>query len=152
MVLGQSSVPYIDLPGLDNANPNGTTGILITTPHFGVSDISGGANLGRTLTHEMGHFLGLEHLWGKRENANCTTFDDYCSDTPSVSRRTGNCKNTPITSCSGETILTQNYMDYTKDTCMNMFTIDQGIRMRYVLKNSIVRKTLITSTAISRNQ
>ena len=151
IVLGQSSVPFTDLPGLNNANPDGTTGILIATPHFGTSDVVGGSNLGRTLTHEMGHFLGLEHLWGKTENANCTDFDDYCTDTPLVSKRTGNCEGTTTISCSGETVLTNNYMDYTKDTCMNMFTKDQATRMRYVLKNSTVRKTLITATVINRD-
>ena len=151
IVLGQSSVPFVDLPGLNDADPDGTTGILITTPHFGVSEVASESNLGRTLTHEMGHFLGLEHLWGKTENANCTSYDDYCNDTPSVARRTGGCGGVPIISCIGETVLTQNYMDYTKDSCMNMFTKDQVIRMRYVLKNSIVRKLLILSSAIDRN-
>ena len=145
--LGQSSVPYVNIPGLDDANPDGSTGILISTTHFGTVDES----LGRTLTHEMGHFLGLEHLWGKTENSNCMEFDDYCDDTPHVSRRTGNCDDTANLSCNGEPALTQNYMDYTSDACMNMFTKDQVARMRYVLKNSTVRSTLITSLAIIRN-
>ena len=149
-ILGQSSVPFIDLPGLNDANPNGTTGILITTPHFGSSDISGGSNLGRTLTHEMGHFLGLEHLWGKVENANCNIYDDYCNDTPAVSKRSSNCENESATNCNGKVVLIKNYMDYTNDVCMNMFTKDQASRMRYVLKNSTTRKTLITSTSIDR--
>jgi len=149
IILGQSSVPKADIPGLENSTTNGTTGIMITTPHFGTSNLEGGANLGKSLTHEMGHFLGLEHLWGKKENANCKEFDDYCDDTPFVSRRTGSCENTP-TSCNGETVLTQNYMDYTNDTCMNMFTKDQVERMRYVLKNSDNRKSLIVSSVIGR--
>jgi hypothetical protein len=152
IVLGQSSVPFVDLPGLNDANPNGTTGILITTPHFGESDVIGGSNLGRTLTHEMGHFLGLEHLWGKIENANCTDFDDYCEDTPAVSRRSGNCDGAPTTSCTGEKILTQNYMDYTNDACMNMFTRDQVLRMRYVLEKSSVRESLISAPVLNRDQ
>lgn len=151
IILGQSSVPQADLPGLENVNTTGTTGIVITTPHFGTSDLAGGSNLGRSLTHEMGHFLGLEHLWGKKENTHCMEFDDYCQDTPFVSRRTGNCNKTSVTSCNGETALTQNYMDYTNDSCMNMFTKDQVTRMRYVLKNSIVRKSLIKSSAVDRN-
>lgn len=149
--LGQSSVPKVDLPGLRDANADGTTGILISTPHFGTSNLSGGSNLGRTLTHEMGHFLGLEHLWGKLENAHCLEFDDYCDDTPPVSRRTGNCSGSAVSFCNNEPVLTQNYMDYTNDTCMNMFTKDQVARMRYVIKNSTVRSTLINSTAITRN-
>ena len=150
IVLGQSSVPFVDLPGLRDANPDGTTGVMITTPHFGTTDLEGGANLGRSLTHEIGHFLGLEHLWGKKENANCTDFDDYCEDTPAVSKRTGDCNKTALT-CNGETALTQNYMDYTSDACMNMFTKNQVERMQFVLKNSDVIKSLITSTAINRN-
>ncbi len=151
IILGQSSVPQADLPGLENKDTSGTTGIMITTPHFGTSDLDGGSNLGRSLTHEMGHFLGLEHLWGKIENADCMEFDDYCDDTPPVSRRTGNCDGTPALSCNGESMLTQNYMDYTDDACMNMFTKDQVIRMRYVLENSTVRKSLTTSLALDRN-
>ncbi|MDO5980272.1 M43 family zinc metalloprotease [Flavivirga spongiicola] len=149
--LGQSSVPKANLPGLIDANPDGTTGIMIATPHFGTSDLVGGSNLGRTFTHEMGHFLGLKHLWGKIENANCLDFDDYCEDTPPVSRRTENCDGLANLSCNGESVLTQNYMDYTDDACMNMFTKNQVTRMRYVLKNSNVRKSLITSSAINRN-
>ena len=152
IVLGQSSVPQADLPGLKDANPNGTTGIMITTPHFGTSNLEGGSNLGRSLTHEMGHFLGLEHLWGKTENANCMDFDDYCEDTPAVSRRTGNCDGgAPNLSCNGKSALTQNYMDYTFDACMNMFTKDQVTRMRYVLKNSTARKSLLISSVVNRN-
>jgi len=150
IILGQSSVPFVDLPGLNDADPDGTTGILITTPHFGASDIVGGSNLGRTLTHEMGHFLGLEHLWGRTENAGCLDFDDYCEDTPAVSKRTGNCDGASTTSCAGETVLTQNYMDYTSDACMNMFTRDQVLRMRYVLEKSSVRNSLITAPVINR--
>jgi hypothetical protein len=150
IILGQSSIPQVDLPGLENASTTGTTGIMITTPHFGTSELVGGANLGRSLTHEMGHFLGLEHLWGKIENANCMEFDDYCDDTPPVSRRTRNCNGTPSTSCNGEPVLTQNYMDYTNDACMNMFTKDQVTRMRYVLENSNFRKSLTTSLGINR--
>lgn len=151
IILGQSSIPQANIEGLENINTTGTSGIMITTPHFGTSDIEGGSNLGRSLTHEMGHFLGLEHLWGKIENADCMEYDDYCEDTPPVSRRSGNCGGTPVLSCNGEPVLTQNYMDYTDDACMNMFTKDQVIRMRYVLKNSPVRKSLRASSAISRN-
>lgn len=145
--LGQSSVPYVDIPGLDHANPDGTTGVFISTGHFGTNNES----LGRTLTHEMGHFLGLEHLWGKKENEDCMVYDDYCEDTPLVSRRTGNCANTNLANCYGEEPLTQNYMDYTSDACMNMFTQDQVARMRYVLQNSQVISPLINSCAIQRN-
>ncbi len=151
IILGQSSVPQVNLPGLEHASVEGASGIMITTPHFGKTDLEGGANLGRSLTHEMGHFLGLEHLWGKTENADCMEFDDYCDDTPPVSRRTGNCDSAPPMSCNGEPALIHNYMDYTSDACMNMFTKDQVARMRYVLVHSGVRKSLTTSLTISRD-
>lgn len=149
-VLGQSSVPYVNIPGLDTANPDGTTGVLISTPHFGTSNTPGGANLGRSLTHELGHFLGLEHLWGKVENALCTEYDDYCDDTPFVTRKTSDCDANSIENCNGTPVLTQNYMDYTKDACMNMFTKDQISRMRYVLEQNPIRASLIHSPAIIR--
>lgn len=150
-ILGQSSVPRVDLQGLENSDTTGTSGIMITTPHFGKSELEGGANLGRSLTHEIGHFLGLEHLWGKKENAECMQYDDYCDDTPFVSRRTGGCNKEPIISCIGDTVLTQNYMDYTDDICMNMFTKDQVKRMRYVLENCDSRKSLTISPKIRRD-
>ncbi len=150
LVLGQASPPQADLPGLKDISTTLTTGIMITSPHFGTTDLEGGANLGRTLTHEMGHFLGLEHLWGKKEKADCMEYDDYCDDTPAVSKRTNNCDGTPPLSCNGEPALTQNYMDYTNDACMNMFTKDQVDRMRFVLENSVVRKSLLVSTGINR--
>ena len=121
--------------------------IYSATTHLGTNNTS----LGRTITHEMGHFLGLEHLWGKTENSDCMAFDDYCDDTPHVSRRTGSCDDSSNLTCNGEPALTQNYMDYTSDACMNMFTKDQVARMQYVLKNSTVRSPLITSPAIIRN-
>ncbi|BDD11222.1 hypothetical protein FUAX_36540 [Fulvitalea axinellae] len=148
-ILGQASFPKADIAGLEDISASITTGIVITSPHFGTSDLEGGSNLGRSLTHEMGHFLGLEHLWGKIENADCAEYDDYCEDTPLVSRRTKNCDNGPP-SCGGEPALTQNYMDYTDDSCMNMFTKDQVARMRYVLENSPVQSSLKSSTALQR--
>lgn len=149
-IIGQASLPKVNLPGLEDSDITSTSGIMITTPHFGASDIEGPANLGKSLTHEMGHFLGLHHLWGEKENEDCMEFDDYCDDTPYVSSRTNNCDDI-LTSCNGEELITQNYMDYTDDACMNMFTKDQVKRMRYVLENSDYRKTLITSPAISRD-
>ena len=149
LFLGSSTIPQTDLAGLDEELKTVGDGILINTIHFGYSNIDGGANLGRTLTHEVGHFLGLEHLWGKIENADCLDYDDYLEDTPPVSRRTGNC-NSEALNCNGNVSLTCNYMDYTSDACMNMFTNDQITRMRYVLENAIRRKSLTISKSIDR--
>ncbi|WP_025741178.1 M43 family zinc metalloprotease [Aquimarina pacifica] len=149
LFLGSSTFPTTDLPGLENELQTKGDGILINTPHFGESNISGNANLGRTLTHEMGHFFGLEHLWGKRENTTCGEYDDYCDDTPPVTKRSKDCVEN-IFACNEEIALINNYMDYTADSCMNMFTNDQVTRMRYVLENADRRKSLIISSAISR--
>jgi len=80
-------------------------------------------------------------------------FDDYCNDTPLVSRRTENCDELPPSSCNGEPVLTRNYMEYGlyQYLCMNMFTKDQVTRMQKVPENSNGRKFLITSLAINRN-
>ena len=85
-------------------------------------------NLGRTATHEVGHYLNLRHIWG---DANCG--NDYCNDTPEHSGSNYGCPNYPSTSnCSGNGSygdMFMNYMDYTDDACMNMFSQDQKTRM-----------------------
>lgn len=150
LFLGSSQLPYTDLPGLENKLNTIGTGIFLNTLHFGESDIISELNLGRTLTHEMGHFLGLYHLWGEKESANCTEYDDYVEDTPPVEGKNSNCEEDEL-SCNGELILKSNYMDYVPDACMNMFTNGQVERMRYVLKNSLDRKSLVISDVINRN-
>lgn len=150
LFLGSAQFPYTGIPGLDNEVNTVGTGLFINTLHFGESDIISDINLGRTLTHEMGHFLGLEHLWGKYESADCMEYDDYVNDTPPVGHRNNECNGEEL-SCHGEPILKQNYMDYLPDACMNMFTEGQASRMAYVLENSVDRKSLTSSDVISRH-
>ena len=100
---------------------------------------------GRTMTHEVGHMLGLRHTWG---DGDCTV-DDFCADTPNcdsdyyAGAGTGGC-NAPV-QC-GNTRQIENYMDYSDDGCMNMFTQDQKDRMLAVLMNSPRRDDLLVST------
>lgn len=145
LFLGLGTGPETDLPGkegLAKGEPFQAEGVIINAPHFGNNNASSNNNLGRTLTHEIGHYLGLLHPWGLGD----CEFNDYCDDTPSV--------NKPVTSCSsslgcdGEEIQIQNYMNWTPDNCMSMFTIDQIARMHYVLENSPRRKTLLTSKGL----
>ncbi len=142
LVLGASTGPYTDLPGTEYLaipGPEDADGILINWSHFGESDINCHARFGRTLTHEMGHFLGLLHPWG---NKTCAT-NDFVEDTPAVVREVfGNSK---FFGCTGEEVQIENYMNYTDDEVMNMFTKGQAERMHYVLKNNASRNALISS-------
>lgn len=80
-------------------------------------------NKGRTVTHELGHFYNLSHIWG---DGGCNV-DDGISDTPLASAANGGCPNPgSVSNCvAGESELTMNYMDYTNDACMYMFSQGQ---------------------------
>ncbi len=97
-------------------------------------------NLGRTMTHEIGHWLGLRHIWG---DGNCGV-DDFCNDTPNSDASNFGCP-TGHVSCN-TTDQIENYMDYTNDACMDIFTEDQKTRMRTVMSVSPRRASLINST------
>ncbi len=151
-LLGYAKFPTYALPGLDDTEDNRLVdGVVIDDNVFGSSakgdfpDIDTRYNLGRTATHEVGHFLGLRHIWGDDEGG----FDpcvgtDYCDDTPNVTVSTDNCPTGDRQSC-GSSDMYQNYMDYTYDACMNLFTKDQKDRMRVVLENAPRRLSLTTS-------
>jgi len=96
-------------------------------------------NLGRTLTHEIGHWIGLRHIWG---DANCG--NDYCADTPESSGSNFGCPT--LTTCDGIQDMVENYMDYTDDACMNIFTNDQVGRMVTALENATGLSSLPSST------
>jgi len=93
----------------------------------GCSGFSPGApfNLGRTVTHELGHHYNLEHTWG---GGTCTS-DDGVNDTPSINAPTYGCAEPGSVTMCGNTSLTTNYMDYVDDACMFMFTEGQAARM-----------------------
>jgi hypothetical protein len=100
---------------------------------------------GRTMTHELGHWLGLIHIWG--EGSDCNTNTDYCGDTPVAKDPNYGCPTgtDSCTSKSGNDMI-ENYMDYTNDLCMNIFTQNQKTRMQTVMNNSPRRSSLKTST------
>ncbi len=94
-------------------------------------------NFGRTVAHEVGHYLGLEHTFsgscgGTPGPPGCYSSGDLICDTPQQSGQTFGC---PIgaTSCSGQTNPIRNYMNYTDDLCMEEFTLEQVNRMRCTL-------------------
>lgn len=141
--------------------PTGTTtantdGVVASYDAFGTIAENDGTfilnntyNLGRTMTHEVGHWLGLRHIWG--DTAACpagnTALDkDFCADTPAAAAENYTC-NLTADSCPSNPGLdmVQNYMDYTNDACMDTFTPDQKNRMQTVMANALRRSTLNAS-------
>ncbi|MES2387211.1 MAG: zinc metalloprotease [Bacteroidota bacterium] len=142
--LGFAQYPVTTLPGLTNIGPqlDSTDGVVIGYKFFGASGALGGKyNLGRSATHEIGHFFGLVHAFGDAPCGN-----DYCEDTPPQANESYHC---PIgqSTCNhpGVPDMIENYMNYTDDHCMSIFTFDQWSRMKVVLANSRCRKTLYNS-------
>lgn len=93
----------------------------------------------------MGHYLGLLHPWGRKD----CHLNDYCDDTPAVDREIYG--SDPFTGCAGEIIMIGNYMNWSHDEVMNIFTKDQIARMHYVLENHEGRKALASSPALNSN-
>lgn len=155
--LGYAQFPQSDLlDGLENSSSNRLTdGVVIATTVFGSIDdgdfiLQNSYNKGRTATHEIGHFFGLRHIWGDDDGA-CGGHGDYVDDTPDQADRTLNCPSHPRTTCS-TTSMFQNFLDYTNDECMNLFTVGQAERMAVVIENSPRRKSLLTSHALEDPQ
>lgn len=148
--LGYAQFPESSqVQGLDDAsNSRVTDGVVIDYAVFGSKEKYPPANLiadfslGRTTTHEVGHFFGLRHIWGD-DSGGCTA-SDYVDDTPNQGGSTTNCPAEDKISCNS-TDMVQNYMDYTDDACMNLFTKGQKERVRIILDNSPRRASLKTS-------
>lgn len=142
-LLGYAQFPSNSgLPGLNvNGGPSETDGVVVGFKYFGSADkdnfpeLNTTYNLGRTTTHEVGHWLGLRHIWG---DGDCSE-DDFCEDTPLADAPNYSCE--PNISCGSQDMI-ENYMDYTEDPCMSMFTEDQKERIIQVLLNSPRRNTL----------
>jgi hypothetical protein len=121
--IGGGILGYAQFPGGSSA----TDGVVIDSHYFG---LSGSANypynLGRTATHEVGHWLNLRHIWG-----DATCGNDFVSDTPLHNTANYGAPTYPhYSTCSGSPIeMTMNYMDYTDDRAMYMFSQGQKSRM-----------------------
>lgn len=104
-------------------------------------------NLGRTVVHEVGHYLGLRHIWG---DGDCTQ-DDGVPDTPLSDASSGNC-DAPRNSCLPleEPDMYENYMDYSTDVCQNMFTKGQADLMfsnLLLFRTDLAQKIVLGATA-----
>lgn len=157
---GGGLLGYAQFPsnsGLGGLNTNGgaasTDGVVIDWRCFGSSAIApgqyyGGYDRGRTTTHEVGHCFGLRHIWGDEDGCtvNATdSFQDYCPDTPAARWPNESCVYADTCPADPGADMKENYMDYTNDTCLNIFTVNQKARMWAVLQNSPRRNTLPTS-------
>lgn len=129
--LSTGMLGYAQFPGGTAA----TDGVVILNRAFGSRlKFSGGNYLtnfdrGRTATHEIGHWMNIRHIWGSG-----TCGDDMVGDTPQANASNTGCPTFPhYSTCTGTPIeMTMNFMDYTNDACMNMFTAGQRSRMQAV--------------------
>lgn len=129
---------YAQMPG-GSAN---TDGVVILFSAFGRTGlVHAPYNKGRSCTHEVGHWLNLWHIWGD-DFASCSG-TDYVNDTPNQADENYGCPNFPESSCSNTSDMFMNYMDYTDDECMNLFTNGQKARMLATLNG--VRSSLKSS-------
>ena len=143
--IGYAEFPYAEtIDGLDEEISESIDGAFIDYRVFGKkigTNTQGLYSFGRTSTHEIGHWLGLIHTWGDEY---CGT--DYVEDTPqaSGSNSTAFCKDM-FSSCKGVRTrnLIEDYMDYSPDSCMNIFTEGQKQRIRAALELSQRRKRVV---------
>jgi hypothetical protein len=127
--LGQNLLGYAQFPGGNSA----TDGVVILYSAFGSRAIYHQGtyiqtyDLGRTASHEVGHWMNLYHIWGD-DGGRCTG-SDRVDDTPNQGDLNFGCPTFPHISCSNSGDMSMNYMDYTDDACMYMFTKGQVDRM-----------------------
>ena len=139
--------PSSSLTGLTGGGLGTTTtdGVWCWAKAVGdVGTIQPNYNKGRTATHEIGHWLGLRHIWG---DSNCGT--DYCNDTPTQLKENTGCPSYPNVTCLNGPLgdMFMNFMDYCNDPCLYMFTNDQRSRMQTAMANSPLRNQLTASSA-----
>ncbi|RMG57516.1 MAG: hypothetical protein D6722_24800 [Bacteroidetes bacterium] len=137
--LGAGVLGYGQFPG----GSSETDGVVIGYKYFGTQGpVVAPFNQGRTTTHEVGHWLNLRHIWG---DGNCE-LDDLVDDTPAADRPHHGCE-TGAESCGGLSMI-ENFMDYTDDACMNLFTRGQAERMRALFAPTGARRMLLESPGI----
>ncbi len=134
---------FSSAPGSDDTKD----GIVISQAAFGVFGGGGNYSGGRTATHEIGHWLGLKHIWG---DAQCG--DDGVYDTPQQAGYTQGCPTTFRSTCDNGSMgdMYMNFMDYTNDACMNLFTEGQKKRMHSVFAEGGPRATLLQSKGLNK--
>ena len=137
-----SILGYAQFPG----GSASTDGVVIDYQYFGTNGTATAPfNKGRTATHEVGHWLNLFHIWGD-DGTGCTG-SDQVTDTPNAAGSNVGCPAFPRVTCSngpnGDMFM--NYMDYTDDACMYMFSNGQVARMQALFATGGARASLLTS-------
>ncbi len=134
--IGGGILGYAQFPGGSAA----TDGVVCDYRYFGTMGTAQAPfDLGRTTTHEVGHWLNLRHIWG---DGNCNA-DDFVSDTPTSDAANYGCASGHV-SCNS-TDMVENYMDYSDDACMNLYTQGQKNRMRALFDPGGFRASLLNS-------
>ena len=134
--LGSSLLGYAQFPG----GPASTDGIVCNYTATGsTGTASAPFDLGRTATHEVGHYLNLRHIWG---DGGCGA-SDFVDDTPDSDGPNYGCA--LGSAACGTTDMVQNYMDYSDDACMNLFTQGQSDRMNALFAPGGARASLLSS-------
>lgn len=131
---------YSSFPG----GPEAIDGVVISYPVFGKSNRMG-YEQGKTTVHEVGHWLGLRHIWG---DSYCG--DDWVDDTPKQGNFTPGCPSGIRQSCTNgkNGDMYMNYMDLTQDACINLFTEGQKERMRTFFEEGFPRYSLLSSDGL----
>ncbi len=131
--LTRGLVGYASPPGIRKE----LDGIVIAFNAFGTNGSAYAPyNKGRTTTHEIGHWLGLRHIWGDADCGN-----DYIDDTPPQSSSTNGCPSGVISTCDNgpNGNMYMNFMDFTDDACISMFTRGQSAVMRSLFEEGSAR-------------
>jgi hypothetical protein len=140
--LSNGLLGYAQFPG----GPAATDGVVVSFRAFGTNGaVLAPFNKGRTATHEVGHWLNLYHIWGD-DGGSCAD-SDMVNDTPDQASENYGCPTYPKLSCNngpgGEMFM--NFMDYTDDACMSLFTNGQKSRMHALFAPGGARVSLLNS-------
>lgn len=156
-LLGYAQFP--DATGLGGLSASGgaanTDGVVCAFDSMGTKNLNDGTFLlnpgydeGRTMTHEVGHWVGLRHIWGDdgcpATATNVATNEDYVADTPAAADANYTCATVNTCPAPGNDQV-QNYMDYTPDACMDTFTAGQKARIQTIMAGAARRSTLNAS-------
>lgn len=126
--------------------PENKDGVVIGLPVFGTINTLSGYDKGRTAVHEVGHWLNLRHTWGDEDCG-----DDFVDDTPKQASYNQGCPSGIRITCGNEPNgdMYMNYMDFTSDACMNLFTNGQKARMRALFEEGGFRNSILSSKGLN---